>query len=153
MLLAVLGFGVVVLGSAARDGGGSRGAGGLLARMGRSPEERAELNRWAFYAHRLTGFAVFAFLVQHIAGLAAYAISPALYDDLHELYGMGLMRLFECGLLFAILFHTFNGLRLLVVDLADLRLEDSLRGLRVAVLLTLVLGLAGSAVILAPVLG
>ena len=63
------------------------------------------------------------------------------------------MRVFESALLLAVLFHALNGLRLLAVDLLDLGLEPSRRALVGAVALTLVLGLGGSAVILAPVLG
>jgi succinate dehydrogenase / fumarate reductase, cytochrome b subunit len=61
------------------------------------------------------------------------------------------LRCFECGLLFAILFHTFNGLRLLGIDLGNLCVETSRRLLLIAVALTAVVGLAGSVVILKPV--
>jgi succinate dehydrogenase / fumarate reductase cytochrome b subunit len=62
------------------------------------------------------------------------------------------MRLSECALLFAILFHTFNGLRILAIDVADLGSRVS-RGLLIgAVVLTALLGLGGSAIIMAPVL-
>lgn len=54
--------------------------------------------------------------------------------------------------LFAILFHTFNGLRLLIVDLTDAGPRTVARALGIVVGLTLVLGVAGSIVILAPVL-
>ena len=62
------------------------------------------------------------------------------------------MRLFECGLLFAILFHTFNGLRILAIDVGDLGSRASHRLLAGALVLTALLGLSGSAIIMAPVL-
>lgn len=151
VLLVVVGFAVVVAASALRIDGGSHVSRGFLGRFARSPRERAELNRWAFYLHRVTGFAIFAFLALHILDLSTYALSAPLYDELHRLYATAPMRLFESGLLFAILFHTFNGLRLVALDLADLGLDASRRALVAVVALTGVLGVAGSAVIVAPV--
>lgn len=117
------------------------------------PTARDEFQRWAFYAHRFTGFAIFAFLCLHIVDVSLYGYSRGLYNQVHELYGTAPLRLFECGLLVAILFHTFNGLRLLVVDLADLGLAASRRALGGVVALTLALGLGGSSSILRPVFG
>ena len=153
VLIAVVGFGFVMIYSAARSGGGgSYLDAGLLRRLQRSPEERAEFNRWAFYAHRFTGFAVFAFLCLHIVDVSLYAFSPEAFDEVHALYGWTPMRLFECVLLFAILFHTFNGLRILAIDVADLGSRASRRLFAGALVLTALLGLSGSAIIMAPVL-
>ena len=151
VLVGVTAFGALILVTAARSGGGSYLTIEFVRRLRRSPAERAEVNRWAFYAHRFTGFAIFAFLCLHIVDVSLYSVSRELYGEVHELYGTAPMRLFECGLLFAILFHAFNGLRLLAVDLADLGLTASRRVLAGVVALTIVLGTAGSAVILAPV--
>lgn len=151
VLAVVTGFGVVMLRSAARSGGGSFISAGLIRRLQRSPDERAEFNRWAFYAHRFTGFAIFAFLCLHIVDVSLYAIAPESFEEVHALYGTAPMRLFESGLFLAILFHTFNGLRILAIDIADLGLETSRRLLLVTVALTLVVGLGGSVVIMAPV--
>jgi succinate dehydrogenase / fumarate reductase cytochrome b subunit len=153
ILIAVVAFGFVMIYSATRSGGGGfyldpR----LLRRLQRSPEERAEFNRWAFYAHRFTGFAVFAFLCLHIVDISLYAFAPEAFDEVHALYGWTPMRLFECGLLFAILFHTFNGLRILAIDVADLGSRASHRLFAGALVLTALLGLSGSAIIMAPVL-
>lgn len=151
VVLAVAAFAAVVVTSARRiDGGGFVGV-ALLRRMARSRRDRAEAARWAFYAHRVSGFGIFAFLCLHVVDVSLYAVSPALYDDVHRLYGTAPMRVFECALLVAICFHTLNGLRLLAVDVADLGLAASLRLLAGAAALTVVLGVAGSVVILGPV--
>ena len=153
VLITVVGFGFVMIYSAARSGGGGSYLDArLLHRLQRSPEERAEFNRWAFYAHRFTGFAVFAFLCLHIVDISLYTFAPEAFDEVHALYGWTPMRLFECVLLFAILFHTFNGLRILAIDVVDLGSRASRRLLAGALLLTALLGLSGSAIIMAPVL-
>ena len=150
VLLAVVAFALAVYASALRADGSLGARAGIAGRFRSTREERAELHRLAFYAHRITGFAIFAFLCLHILDLATYALSPATYNELHVLYGTAPMRVFESGLLFAILFHTLNGLRLLLVDLADLGVEASRRVLVAVVALTVALGGAGSAVIVAP---
>ena len=61
-----------------------------------------------------------------------------------------LLRLFECGLLLALLFHSLNGLRIILVDFfpGAIRNEKALTGAVVG--LTLAAGIPGSIVILWP---
>jgi len=151
VLLGVAAFAAVVGRAAVRSDGGSHPTRRLAARMLRTPEERAELNRWAFYLHRVSGVAIFGFLCLHVLDIGVYSLSRSLYDELHTVYGSAPMRVFECGLLFAILFHTFNGLRILAIDFADLGMAPARRLLAGVVATTALLGIAGSVVILAPV--
>ena len=123
--------------------------GGWAGRIGRASDR--DVQRWAFTAHRVTGVAVFAFLLLHVFDVALLALSSSRFDDVHELYASAPMRVFECLLLFAILFHTCNGLRLVLLDVAELSAAAARRLLHVAVALTLVAGTAASVVILKPV--
>lgn len=150
--IAIVAFAVKVVVGATQDGKGAALNSTLMAKMisGRG-NERSELDRWVFYAHRISGFAIFAFLCLHVLDVSLYAASAHLFSQVHRIYGNGFMRLLECGLLLAILFHTFNGLRLLAVDLGDLGIDTSRRALAVSVGLTALLGIAGSVVILSPV--
>lgn len=149
--LGIVAFTVVVLRDAFRSGGAVRLSSALLRRMARGRAERAEANRWAFLLHRITGFAVLAFLCLHVLDVGLFALSASVYDDVHALYGSAVFRVFECGLLVALLFHALNGLRIVLIDVADLGPARALRALQVVVLLTLAAGLAGSVVILEPV--
>lgn len=151
VILAIVGFTVVVLVSARDSDGGGRINAQLIKRMLRSPRERAELNRWAFYLHRISGFAIFGFLALHIVDVSLYSFSRHVYDNVHSLYATPVLRVFECGLIFAVLFHTVNGLRLLAVDLADIGMAASTRILGVVAGLTVALGLAATWFVLRPV--
>lgn len=111
-----------------------------------------EKGRWVYCIHRITGVALFVFLCIHIMDVSLYSISHQLYDQVHTLYGTAAMRVFECFLLFSILFHTFNGLRLIAMDLIVMTPATVSRLLLMAVVLTMILGLLGSAIILAPIL-
>jgi succinate dehydrogenase / fumarate reductase, cytochrome b subunit len=123
---------------------------GWLERIGRTTDR--DVQRWAFVAHRVTGVAVFAFLLLHVFDVSLFAVSETRFDEVHRLYGSAAMRVFECLLLYAILFHTFNGLRLVALDVAEVGAAMAKRLLHGAVALTLVAGTAASVVILEPVL-
>jgi len=151
VVVVILGFTVLVVNSARSSDGGGYISTLLVRRMIRSPRERAEVNRWAFYLHRITGFMVFGFLALHIVDVSLFSFSKSVYDNVHTLYGTPVLRVFECGLVFAVLFHTLNGLRLLVVDLADLSITASTKTLGIVAVLTAALGTAGCGFILAPV--
>ena len=145
VLGAVLVYSVIVV-RAVSQGGSSLGA--SLSQRRRDVDE---LGRVAFVLHRVSGFAIFAFLALHILDIGLDSGSRRLYDDVQRLYGSAPLRLFECGLLFAILFHTTNGLRLLALDLAPLSAPWSRRALIGLIGLCAVAGLAGSVLILRPV--
>lgn len=111
---------------------------------------KGKSGQWAFVSHRVTGFLVFMFLLLHIVDVSLVNIDPELYDEVHALYGNILLRLFECGLLFALLYHSMNGLRIVLVDFFPgvIRKEKMLTGL--VVFVTLAAGIPGSIVILWP---
>lgn len=146
--LAIGAFAALVVGRSRRAAGGTPG---VLARLGRPSVARLELHRWAYYAHRVSGLAIFAFLALHLVDVGLVAISPALYDEVHALYGTPPLRVFEVVLLAGILFHAANGLRLLALDLVDVGARTSERLLWLAIAVTVVLTIPAGAIILAPV--
>ena len=141
--------GLVAVGARRTDGGAQIGA-VLWSRLGRGSYERGEGNRWAFYAHRVSGFAVFAFLALHILDVSLYAWSPRMFDEVHELYSTAPMRVFECGLLAALGFHALNGLRLIAIDVWDIGRIGAARLLDAVVALTAAITIGGGVVILWP---
>ena len=150
--VVIIGAAAVVVVNARQLDGGSRFSRTVLTRLGRLPAERRDVNRWAFYAHRLSGLGIFAFLCLHLVDVSLYAVSAPLYNEVHQLYGTAFMRLFEVGLLLALLFHAFNGLRVIAIDVWDLGVAQAARLLSVVVVSTAVLTVAGGVVILLPVL-
>ena len=148
---AIMAAVVMVVREARRVDGGALWSKTLLWRLGRLPSERTEVNRLAFYTHRVSGIAILAFLALHIIDVSLFAFSSGLYDDVHQLYGTVVMRLFECGLLFALLFHALNGLRLIAIDAWDLGSLAATRILNGVVIVSVLATVAGSIVILRPV--
>ena len=118
-----------------------------------SPESTVYNGRsgqWAFIAHRVSGFLVFMFLLLHIVDVSLANIDAELYDDVHALYGNILLRVFECGLLFALLYHSLNGLRVVVIDFFPGAVRNERALFSGVVFLTLAAGIPGSFIILEP---
>jgi succinate dehydrogenase / fumarate reductase cytochrome b subunit len=76
---------------------------------------RGKSGQWAFVTHRITGFLVFFFLLLHIIDVSLIS-RPHIYDEVHALYGNVVLRLFEVGLLFGLVYHALNGLRIVLID-------------------------------------
>lgn len=111
---------------------------------------RGKSGQWAFVAHRITGFLVFMFLLLHVVDVSLINISPRLYDEVHALYGNVMLRLFEVGLLGALLFHSFNGLRVVMIDFFPGAVRNEKVMFRIVVFFTVVLTAVGGFVILRP---
>ncbi|GAA4620322.1 succinate dehydrogenase, cytochrome b556 subunit [Saccharopolyspora hordei] len=77
---------------------------------------RGDLGMWSWVAHRITGVLTFFFLFVHVLDTALVRVSPNAYDTVIETYKHPVMILFELGLLAAVLFHAFNGVRVMLVD-------------------------------------
>ena len=77
---------------------------------------RGREGMWSWVAHRVTGFAIFMFLLVHVLDTALVRVSPEAYNDVIATYKNPIMGLGEAGLVAAILFHAFNGLRVVLVD-------------------------------------
>ena len=118
-------------------------AGGVTVYKGRS-------GQWAFVGHRISGVLVFLFLLLHIVDVSLINLSAEIYDEVHELYGNVVLRVFEVGLLFALLFHSLNGIRIVALDFFPGAVRNERRLLSAVVVLTLAVGIPCGYVILAP---
>ena len=110
---------------------------------------RGKSGQWAFILHRFTGFGVFMFLLLHVVDVSLVQ-DKRLYNQVHALYGNIFMRLFEVGLLFALIFHAINGLRIVLIDFFPdaVRRDKTLFG--VVLFITLAAGIPGAFIILRP---
>ena len=71
---------------------------------------------WSWVLHRITGVAIFFFLLVHVLDTSLIRISPAAYDAVMGTYSHPIMGFGEIALVGAIAFHAFNGLRVILVD-------------------------------------
>ena len=77
---------------------------------------RGRWGMWSWVAHRVTGIAIFFFLLVHVLDTAVVRISPEAYNSVLGLYKNPVMGLGETALVAAIVYHAFNGLRIIMMD-------------------------------------
>ena len=77
---------------------------------------RGREGMWSWVAHRVTGVLVFFFLFAHVMDTALVRVDPDAYNRVIATYKNPIVNLLEVGLVGAVLFHAFNGLRLIAVD-------------------------------------
>ena len=69
---------------------------------------------WAF--HRISGVAIFAFLVLHVIDIFLVGVAPDVYDTLLGFYATPVGIIMEWLLGAAVLYHALNGLRIVIMD-------------------------------------
>jgi succinate dehydrogenase / fumarate reductase, cytochrome b subunit len=71
---------------------------------------------WSWVLHRITGIGIYFFLLVHILDTALVRVSPEAYNAVIGAYQTPFMGVAEIALVAAIVFHAFNGLRIILVD-------------------------------------
>ncbi len=77
---------------------------------------RGREGMWSWVGHRITGVVIFFFLLVHVLDTSLVRVSPEAYTAVIGAYKNPLMALGETGLVAAIVFHAFNGLRVIAID-------------------------------------
>ena len=67
---------------------------------------------WIF--HRVSGVAIWAFVVLHVIDIYLAGSNPSLYDELLSFYASPVGRVLETLLGAALLYHALNGARIIV---------------------------------------
>ncbi|HCX85844.1 MAG TPA: succinate dehydrogenase, cytochrome b556 subunit [Micrococcales bacterium] len=83
---------------------------------GRSTLYRGTEGMWSWVLHRITGVGLFLFLLVHVLDTAIVRVSPEVYNDVIGTYKTPIMGVMEAGLVAAVIFHAFNGIRIILVD-------------------------------------
>ena len=69
---------------------------------------------WAF--HRISGVAIWAFILLHVLDIWLVGVNPGLYDEVLQVYASTPGRVMEALLGAALLYHALNGLRIIIMD-------------------------------------
>lgn len=69
---------------------------------------------WAL--HRITGLGILLFLTLHVVDIFLLTFGPEVFNELLVFYQAPWARVLEVFLLFSVLFHALNGLRITVQD-------------------------------------
>ena len=78
---------------------------------------RWHLGTWAWILHRLSGAALISYLVLHIWVIHHLQKGPEEFNTLMGFLASPLLKFLELGLFGVILYHTLNGIRIVLIDL------------------------------------
>jgi succinate dehydrogenase / fumarate reductase, cytochrome b subunit len=71
---------------------------------------------WAWLLHRLSGVALIFYLMMHIWVIHTLTMGPRAFNDIMIFLSSVPFKVLEVGLWGVILFHAFNGIRIIIVD-------------------------------------
>lgn len=77
---------------------------------------RGAIGQWSWVLHRLTGLGVVLFLSLHVIDTSWAVFYPELYVKAIAAYQSPIFTIGEFGLIFAVVYHAFNGLRIAIFD-------------------------------------
>lgn len=89
----------------------------LVASIYRGISYRGAEGQWAWILHRASGLGIVLFLYMHIVSIFIAAIGPGPYEWVHAtLYTSPPAKVLEIFLGFGVLYHAFNGMRIIIID-------------------------------------
>ena len=88
----------------------------LILTIRESARYRGRSGHLSWIAHRLSGLAILSFLLVHVWDTANANFYPDVYRWSVELFKHPLFTLGEIGLVAAVIYHAFNGIRITILD-------------------------------------
>jgi succinate dehydrogenase / fumarate reductase, cytochrome b subunit len=103
---------------------------------------RGREGMWSWVLHRITGVAIFFFLLVHILDTSLIRVSPEAYDAVIGAYKTPIMGIGEIGLVAAIGLHALNGLRIILIDFLSIgpRIQRLMFWIAIAIWVVLLAG-------------
>ncbi len=77
---------------------------------------RGQSGMWSWLIHRVTGVAILLFLLVHIVDITMLGFGPTVYNNALNVFATPLVRVISLALVAAVMYHAFNGLRIVVID-------------------------------------
>src|SRR5438445_5211991 len=114
---------------------------------------RGQTGMWAWMLHRITGIGVLLFLIVHIVDISLLGFGPTVYNEGIALFGTIVVRIVSLALIGALLYHAFNGIRIMLVDFVPMAVRYQ-RILFWSVMIVIVVWfLAIASLVMAPIFG
>jgi succinate dehydrogenase / fumarate reductase cytochrome b subunit len=77
---------------------------------------RGASGMWAWIFHRVTGLGVLLFLLVHIVDITLIGFGRGVYNEGIKIFSLPVVRVVSLALIASVLYHSFNGLRIIIVD-------------------------------------
>lgn len=121
--------------------------------LGQALRYRGRTGMWTWVLHRVTGLGILLFLIIHVADTAAVAYWPEFYDRTLEIYRSPLFRFAELLIVFSVLYHALNGLRIVIQDFWPIAMMHQRRLAIAAIAVTALVILPVAWIMVAPLFG
>jgi succinate dehydrogenase / fumarate reductase cytochrome b subunit len=80
------------------------------------PIYKGHEGQYSWLVHRVTGVAIILFLFAHVVDTAVVGWGPNAYNRVVAVYENPFVRLLELGLVAAVISHSLNGLKIILID-------------------------------------
>ena len=102
---------------------------------------RGREGHYAWLLHRVGGLGIVLFLFLHILDIFLIGFGPEIFGKFLILYTWPPFKIAELGLIFGVVYHAFNGVRIILVDFwpnrfSNLRMQRNM--FRIVLILTLI---------------
>ena len=77
---------------------------------------KGQSGMWSWLLHRVAGLGILLFLLVHIVDISLLGFGPSVYNEGIALFNVGIVRIVSLGLIAGVLFHAFNGVRIILID-------------------------------------
>jgi succinate dehydrogenase / fumarate reductase, cytochrome b subunit len=77
---------------------------------------RGHPGQWSWLLHRITGVGIILFLFAHVVDTAVVGWGPQAYNRVISVYENPFVRFLELGLVAMVLYHSFNGVKITLID-------------------------------------
>ena len=113
--------------------------GEMIASFWKGLTYRGREGHYAFILHRVAGLGVLLFLILHVFDIFLVTFGEDVFNDFLQLYTHPIARILEVGLIFGVVYHAFNGLRIIIIDFWPKTTVYERQMWRVVMLVTLIL--------------
>ena len=77
---------------------------------------KGQSGMWSWLLHRIAGLGILLFLLVHIVDISLLNFGPNVYNEGIALFGVGVVRVITLALVAGLFFHSFNGVRIILID-------------------------------------
>jgi succinate dehydrogenase / fumarate reductase cytochrome b subunit len=77
---------------------------------------KGQSGMWSWLFHRVAGLGILLFLLVHIVDISLLNFGADVYNEGIAFFGTPLIRLISLALIGGVLFHAFNGVRIMLID-------------------------------------
>ena len=113
---------------------------------------KGQSGMWSWLFHRVSGLAILLFLLIHIVDISMLSFGPVVYNNSILLFDQWTVRLLSLSLIAAILYHAFNGIRIMLIDFWHKAVKYQKMLFAIVIAVTIVLFIPAAYFVMAPVL-